>query len=716
MSTQSDWPYESKDPDDEATGVPSWECPEGICDCHPRVELDDPVQFSFLLCDDEARPMPGARCRVLYQGRVVNDDVPHADADGWLTATFHYSPRAVTIEWAPVGTPMESRYPYRRRFYVELDEARDDESMRRRLHNLGFSSQATMVENVSDFQRAFGYAEMTGRLDDIRADLIAFHDDGGVPSIDDAPDDDARNASPSFDPALGGGRGLDPVARKAKKPKKEKVDRKPPRKTKKPTGGARGAGVGTAAAPVLPVVVEVASLFAQPLTAHPRSRWAPHQAVIGATIELFDAAGAKVIADFTASNPKPITTDKGKAALALGKIRDGTYVLRLNPPSGHSLRTPTSGPIVDPEIRDTQLGPATPSDAFNDAPGHTRFRILELNVTMAGGKLAAVELVADMKHRAAAVAHGAVVRVSATKLLVDWKPDWIKGLFDHGPKAALPPLAFDQFIVLHQTTEATPGSTINLLLNPKTEGEIGAHYLVDVDGHVIKMFDERHNVFHAGHGFWHGLDSRPTSPGPMTSFNEASVGIENVHKSGPFAAQQMEGLIKLIDRIRTLTVVGTPISPHDVLGHGEFNLWPPAQRKVLGERRAECPGLDLDWPAIENAGHATRPIPGSVLQNSIDKTYDDFFVHHPASSLSSRGASKAAVTALQTTLSSLGYFVEVNGHYDAVTRGAVLVFQNRYFAGPARANERRGITPKEANLAVVLRMYEVLKARDGFQF
>ncbi len=78
------------------------------------------------------------------------------------------------VEWAPADTPHEPIDPYRKNFYVELRHEDRREATRRRLHNLGFSQQRTLGENIKEFQRHFGYPFVNGHLDGVVDDVAAY--------------------------------------------------------------------------------------------------------------------------------------------------------------------------------------------------------------------------------------------------------------------------------------------------------------------------------------------------------------------------------------------------------------------------------------------------------------------------------------------------------------------------------------------------------------
>jgi hypothetical protein len=174
------WPYDSGQGQVvPAPQSPDWTCPDGVCECAPLGGEDDAYELSVMLCAHDGERMPGARCRVLVHGKVVNEDTPHADGEGWITVALAHAPQTVLLEWAPPDTPADPIYPYRRYYFVDT-RADDDEGLRRRLHNLGYTKHRSVAENVATFQRDYGLPT-SGRIADIETELVTFHDEGRVP-------------------------------------------------------------------------------------------------------------------------------------------------------------------------------------------------------------------------------------------------------------------------------------------------------------------------------------------------------------------------------------------------------------------------------------------------------------------------------------------------------------------------------------------------------
>lgn len=126
--------------------------------------------------------MVGACCRVLHEGRVLNEADPNADEAGWITVVVPGAPTMLLIEWAPAHAPIAPDLPHRAWYYTEVDTAPErDGPTRRRLSNLGYSSQRALGDNVKAFQRDYGYAAADGLPSSIASDLEVYHDEGRVP-------------------------------------------------------------------------------------------------------------------------------------------------------------------------------------------------------------------------------------------------------------------------------------------------------------------------------------------------------------------------------------------------------------------------------------------------------------------------------------------------------------------------------------------------------
>ncbi|MEZ4299446.1 MAG: hypothetical protein R3B70_31130 [Polyangiaceae bacterium] len=256
MATEADWPYEKVEKR-EITTDPSWLCPNEKCSCQEQETEAKAYELSIMLCTPEGERMGGARCRVVANGMLVNLDEPNADGEGWITVEVEHDVQTVWVEWAPADTPLRPDLPYRKRYFVDLAEHDEEESTRRRLHNLGFSFLPSLRENIQDFQYTYDYEELTGEIEDIRDDLLAFHDGAMVPKVTEPMRDrgeqpgqakDSQFQLASFGPRAGpdGGGGQSGPAKKQPPPG-------PPASKGNPKAGG-GNGAGTAKLALSPEV------------------------------------------------------------------------------------------------------------------------------------------------------------------------------------------------------------------------------------------------------------------------------------------------------------------------------------------------------------------------------------------------------------------------------------------------------------------------------
>ncbi|TGX52315.1 N-acetylmuramoyl-L-alanine amidase [Sphingomonas gei] len=173
-------------------------------------------------------------------------------------------------------------------------------------------------------------------------------------------------------------------------------------------------------------------------------------------------------------------------------------------------------------------------------------------------------------------------------------------------------------IVLHYTGMASAQAAIDRLRDP--EAKVSAHYLVDEDGSILRLVDERHRAWHAGRSHWRGV----------TDVNSASIGIEIVnpgHEFGyrPFTDAQMGSLIPLVAEIKERhgvtrgNVVGhSDVAPARKQDPGELFNWHALARLRLALPRPTKNLVDPGWPdagfmlALERFGYDVTDREGAV--------------------------------------------------------------------------------------------------------
>jgi N-acetylmuramoyl-L-alanine amidase len=170
-------------------------------------------------------------------------------------------------------------------------------------------------------------------------------------------------------------------------------------------------------------------------------------------------------------------------------------------------------------------------------------------------------------------------------------------------------------IVLHYTGMESGAAALARLRDP--EAQVSAHYLIEEDGRIFRLVDEKKRAWHAGRAHWRGIDD----------VNSASIGIEMVnpgHAFGyrPFTAAQMGSLIPLVAEIKERhgitrgNVVGhSDVAPSRKQDPGELFNWHALARLRLALPRPTRNLVDPGWPdggfmlALERFGYdVTDPV------------------------------------------------------------------------------------------------------------
>lgn len=194
-------------------------------------------------------------------------------------------------------------------------------------------------------------------------------------------------------------------------------------------------------------------------------------------------------------------------------------------------------------------------------------------------------------------------------------------------------------IVLHYTGMRDRDAALNRLCDP--DAKVSAHYLIDEDGALYALVDERRRAWHAGVACWHG----------ETDINGCSIGIELVNPGHEFGYRAFpEAQMNTLEDLCRDVMERYDISAARVLGHSD----------VAPLRKAD-PGELFDWQRLAAQGLALWPDPGTVDDLSLEQ-----------------GASGDDVAALQVALAAVGYRLNADGDYGDETRAVVTAFQRRF--------------------------------------
>lgn len=141
-------------------------------------------------------------------------------------------------------------------------------------------------------------------------------------------------------------------------------------------------------------------------------------------------------------------------------------------------------------------------------------------------------------------------------------------------------------LVLHYT--GMPSGKEALTRMCSAEAKVSAHYMVEENGDVYLLVDERERAWHAGKSYWRG----------HSNINHRSIGIEIVnpgHEFGyrPFPAVQMQAVSTLCKSI----VSRHTIPARNVVGHSD-----------IAPVRKEDPGELFDWKLLAKNGIGLLPL------------------------------------------------------------------------------------------------------------
>jgi N-acetylmuramoyl-L-alanine amidase len=136
------------------------------------------------------------------------------------------------------------------------------------------------------------------------------------------------------------------------------------------------------------------------------------------------------------------------------------------------------------------------------------------------------------------------------------------------------------FLVLHYTGMESAAAALAQLRDPVKA--LSSHYVVDEEGEVYALVEEKYRAWHAGISFWRGV----------SMLNDASIGIEIVnpgHEFGyrVFAPAQMAAVTQLCRGI----LGRHPIPARNVVAHSD-----------IAPNRKQDPGELFDWRGLAAAG------------------------------------------------------------------------------------------------------------------
>ncbi|MEK9672825.1 MAG: N-acetylmuramoyl-L-alanine amidase [Rhodospirillaceae bacterium] len=146
-------------------------------------------------------------------------------------------------------------------------------------------------------------------------------------------------------------------------------------------------------------------------------------------------------------------------------------------------------------------------------------------------------------------------------------------------------------LVIHYTGMETAGAALDRLRDPKAE--VSAHYLIEENGNVHRLVDEKHRAWHAGVSAWRG----------NTDINARSVGIELVNPGHEFGYRDFpEAQIRELEAVCFGVLTRHPIPARNVVGHSD-----------VAPTRKTDPGELFPWARLAGKGIGLWPDEADIL-------------------------------------------------------------------------------------------------------
>ena len=209
-------------------------------------------------------------------------------------------------------------------------------------------------------------------------------------------------------------------------------------------------------------------------------------------------------------------------------------------------------------------------------------------------------------------------------------------------------------LVLHYTGMATGEAAIERLCDPAAK--VSAHYVIEEDGRIFSLVDEKMRAWHAGVSCWRG----------KSDINARSIGVEIVNPGHEFGYRSFPNDQMAAVKAVAVDIVGRHLIPaRNVVGHSD-----------VAPDRKEDPGELFDWRELSQIGV------GLWYQDDLS-SFQEF---EPLAV----GEEGTRICALRKALQEIGYGVSANGIYNTELENVIRAFQRHW-----RASRVDGIADPE---------------------
>lgn len=209
-------------------------------------------------------------------------------------------------------------------------------------------------------------------------------------------------------------------------------------------------------------------------------------------------------------------------------------------------------------------------------------------------------------------------------------------------------------IVLHYTGMVSFEAALNRMKNP--DYQVSSHYLVDINGDIHKLVEEKYKAWHAGTSWWRGRDN----------LNENSIGIEIVNKGHEYGYEkfpetQINSVIQLCKKILQ---DNSDIDIRNIVAHSD-----------IAPDRKEDPGEFFPWEKLAKAGVG--------IYHTINYG-NEFNYREPSFSENEEGKN---IGEIQRKLAVIGYKIQKSTIFDEQTKKVITAFYRRFIPERILLNE-----------------------------
>jgi len=245
------------------------------------------------------------------------------------------------------------------------------------------------------------------------------------------------------------------------------------------------------------------------------------------------------------------------------------------------------------------------------------------------------------------------------------------------------------FLVIHITDGPRFESQLQTLTSTAA-----IHYLVCLNGHVVKIVEDSKGCYHAG---WEDKAAwRDFVFGGDVDCNRTSIGIEHLGAAGVvWPEAETKGSVRIAKRICDAHT----IAPCNVIRHRDLG----GSVSGVHVHGKECPGTEAPWWAYQKAGVSlwplgTRPGETALVFPTADRffhgifdvvTFMDDSLVGPDKTPANEAKQKAAIKELKGYLTLIGYWVTKKNKsneeiYDRGAEHCVEMCQERFMIAPSK--------------------------------